>query len=104
MNKQYQVTLMCNNGEYRPVSCIITCEELDLNNKEVKKGLVRKGVQKICAKHYWSSTDLKQYGYATAKVREYDRTKIEAEAKARYDAIKEAHYADGSWKRPKQKS
>ena len=104
MGKQYQVTLMCNNGKYRPVSCLINYEELDLTNKEVKKDLVQKGVQKICAKHYWSSVDLKQYGYVTAKVREYDRVKIEAEAKARYSAIKEAHYQDGSWKRPKTKS
>lgn len=103
MNKQYQVTLMCNNGKYRPVSCIITCEELDLSNKEEKKGLVQKGVQKICVKRYWSNADLKKYGYTGAKVREYDRVKIEAEVKARYEAIKEAHYQDGSWKRPKTK-
>lgn len=104
MNKQYQVTLMCNDGKYKPVSCIITCEELNLNHKEVKKNLVQKGIKKICAKRYWTNIDLKKYGYTKVKVREYDKIKIEAEAKAKYDAIKEAHYKDGSWKRPKEKS
>lgn len=104
MIKQYQVTLVCNNGKYRPVSCIIKCEELDLINKEQKNALIEKGVQKICMIRYWSRSELTRFGYTKVKVREYNKTKIEIEANARYNTIKEAHYADGSWKRPRQKS
>lgn len=96
MNKQYQVTLMCNNGEYRPVSCIITCEELNLDNKEAKKDLIQKGIKKICAKRYWTNTNLKQYGYTRVKIREYNKAKLEA--KAKYEAIKEAHYKEEAGK------
>lgn len=102
MDKQYQITLLCDNGKYKPVSCIIKSEEVDLTDKRVKKSLVQKGTQKICNKRYWTAADLKRYGYTRAKVREYDKDKIAAEAEARYNAIKEAHYADGSWKRPKK--
>ena len=101
--KEYQVTLMCKSGKYKPVSCIIKCEEVDLTDKEARRTLVREGTKKICVKRYWGSTDLKRYDYTIAKVREYDKEKIAAEAKARYDAIKEAKYASGEWKRPKGK-
>lgn len=103
MSKQYQVTLMCGSGKYKPVSCIIKHEALDINNKEEKMTLVREGIQRICIKRYWTKADLKRYNYTKVKVREYDRSKIEAEPKARYETIKEAHYQDGSWKRPKEK-
>lgn len=104
MTKEYQVTLMCKDGKYRPVSCLIKCEELNLLDKNQKKDLIRKGTQKICLKRYWTGSDLMRYGYTKAKVRLYDRNQIAADAKAKYDAIKEAHYADGSWKRPKTKN
>lgn len=103
MVKEYQVTLMCKDGKYRPVSCLIKCEELDLLNKEQKKDLIKKGTQKICLKRYWTGSDLVKYGYTKAKVRLYDEEKIAEDAKLRYTAIKEAHYADGRWKRPKEK-
>lgn len=103
MMKEYQITLMCASGKYKPVSYIIKSEEVDLTNKDAKKALVRQGTQKICIKRYWSSSDLKKYDYTRAKVREYDKEKIAAEAKAKYDAIKEAKYASGEWKRPKGK-
>lgn len=103
MKKQYQVTLICESGKYRPVSCLIQRETADLNNRAEKVALVQKGMEKICAKRYWRSADLKKYGYTRAKVREYDKDLIEKENRAKYEAIKEAHYAEGSWKRPKEK-
>lgn len=69
----------------------------------MKRTLVRNGLQKICSKRYRAKSDLKQYSYTNVKVREYDKTKIETEARIKYKAIKEAHYQDGSWKRPKDK-
>lgn len=99
---EYQVTLFCNNGKYKPVSCIVKSEKIDLKNKEDKKAIFNKGVQKIMIKRYWRTTDLKRYGYTSGKVREYDRKEIAAAAKARYDAIKEAKYQSGEWKRPKK--
>ena len=103
MVKEYQVTLMCASGKYKPVSCIIKNEEVDLTNKDVRTELVKQGTQKICIKKYWSSKDLKKYGYTKAKIREYDKQKIAEESAARYEAIKEAKYASGEWKRPKGK-
>lgn len=100
---QYQVTLFASNGKYKPVSCIIDNDKIDLNNKEDKKKVFTKGVQKICAKRYWSKSDLTKYSYTRGKVREYNKAEIAAAAKARYDAIKEAKYQSGEWKRPKQR-
>ena len=37
------------------------------------------------------------------KIRECNKEKRDAESKARYEAIKEAKYATGEWKRPKGK-
>lgn len=101
--KEYQITLMCASGKYKPVSCIIKSEEVDLTNKNAKKALVRQGTQKICIKRYWSSSDLKKYDYIRAKIREYNKEEIDAANKARYDAIKESRYQSGEWKRPKTK-
>jgi hypothetical protein len=103
MNKQYQITLMSESDKYRPVSTIVTCEEVDLTNREAKKNLIIEGTKKICIKRYWGKRELKLYGYTKAKVREYDKEKIEQENKERYEKIKEQHYQDGSWKRPKNK-
>lgn len=103
MIKEYQVTLKCASGKYRPVSCIVKTEEVDLNDKTAKQGLINKGVQKICIKRYWNSSDLKKYEYTKVLVREYNKVEIEAAAQVRYNAIKEAKYASGEWKRPKAK-
>lgn len=103
MMKEYQVTLMCTSGKYKPVSCIIKSEEVDITDKGARTELIKQGTQKICAKRYWSSKDLKKYDYTKAKVREYDKQKIAEESAARYEAIKEAKYASGEWKRPKGK-
>lgn len=108
MKKQYQVTLICGTGKYKPESCIVTNEQemdIDLSAFDcTKKEIIKKGIAKICAKHYWSNADLKKYDYTKVKVRAYDKEKIEAEKKARYEAIKEEKYASGEWKRPKSQA
>lgn len=99
MKKQYQVTLMCNNGKYKPVSTIVSLEETS-----DKKAIMREGQRKIMIQRYWTMADLKKYGYTSGKVREYDREKIERENAERYARIKEEKYASGEWQRPKSKA
>ena len=98
MKKQYQVTLICENGKYKPVSTIVTMEETT-----DRKAIMREGEKKIMIKRYWSMADLTRYGYTKGKIREYDKEKIEQENAARYEALKEEKYASGEWKRPKSK-
>lgn len=100
---EYQITLFSETGKYKPVSAIIKREqEVNLNDLAAKKQLVIDGTTKICQKRLWQSTMLKQFGYNRAKVRVYDKAKIEQENKERYEKIKEAKYASGEWKRPKK--
>ena len=100
---QYQVTLMCETGAYKPVSTIITVKEkVDLSNIAEKKKIINLGITKICQKRYWTSRDLKKYNYTKAKVREYDKEKIAQENAERYAKIKEEKYASGEWKRPQK--
>lgn len=98
MKKQYQVTLICENGKYKPVSTIVTMEETT-----DRRAIMREGQKKIMIKRYWSMADLTRYGYTKGKIREYDKEKIEQENAARYEALKEEKYASGEWKRPKSK-
>jgi len=104
---QYQVTLVSTSGKYRPVSAIVITEDskekYDLLNKDDRKKLVNRGVQKICLARNWGSAELKKYNYTQSKIRVYDKAKIKAEEKARYNRIKEEKYASGEWKRPKEK-
>ena len=107
MLKEYQVTLVCASGKYRPVSCIVKKDTnviASIGKEEYTKQIRKAGIAKICQKRYWSVADLKKYDYTICKIREYDKEKIEAENKARYEAIKEAKYASGEWKRPKGKN
>ena len=98
MKKQYQVTLICENGKYKPVSTIVTMEETT-----DRRAIMREGQKKIMIKRYWSMADLTRYGYTKGKIREYDKEKIDQEKAARYEALKEEKYASGEWKRPKSK-
>lgn len=105
MIKEYQVTVMCENGKYKPVSCIIKREQDDVLTigKEAFTREVRKaGIIKICQKRGWTAADLKRFGYTRVLAREYDRERIAEANAARYEAIKEAHYASGEWQRPKK--
>ena len=99
MKKQYQVTLLCKTGQYKPVSTIVTLEATD-----DKQLIMREGQRKIMIQKYWTMTDLKKYGYTSGKVREYDREKIAQENAERYARIKEEKYASGEWQRPKSKA
>lgn len=104
MRREYQVTLLCATGQYRPVSTIVTKEQnniIDLttipNSKEMIK---QEGIKKICQKRGWTERELKQYSYTRIKVRYYDRELIAKEKQEKYEKIKETHYQDGTWKRP----
>lgn len=105
--QQYQVTLMCASGQYKPVSCLVSIEQeqgIDLTtDKDRKKEIQTIGIQKICALRSWSKVDLKNYNYTKAKVRLYDKDKIDKENKERYERLKEEKYASGEWKRPQEK-
>lgn len=101
---EYQVTLFCGTKKYKPVSCIIKREtEVNLADAQVKRSILNDGMKKICIQRGWTAKDLTAFGYGTGKVRVYDKAKIEADAKARYEAIKEEKYASGEWKRPGKK-
>ena len=101
---QYQVTLMCETGAYKPVSTIITTKEkVDLSNIAEKKKIINLGIMKICQKRYWTNRDLKKYSYTKAKVREYDKEEIERQKKENYEKLKQEKYACGEWKAPKKK-
>lgn len=87
--KQYQVTLFCESGKYRPVSCLIKKDAASAFDAQLKETLKREGLLKICQTRGWDSRDLKEYGYTKIKIREYDKEKIEAENAARYEKIKQ---------------
>lgn len=108
MKKKYQVTIMCGNGAYKPISTLIEVEQTDdadlTKDKTKKKEIIQRGVNRICATRYWTSKDLAKYGYTTAKVRVYDRLAILQQQKENYEKLKEEKYASGEWKRPKNKA
>jgi len=104
--KQYQVTLYCSGGKYKPVSAIVNYQQINPNisalvDPESKAEIRARGIQKICAVRYWDKRDIKKYGYDRVNMRAYDPEKIAEKNAARYEAIKEAKYATGEWKRPK---
>ena len=73
MRKEYQITLFCSTGAYKPVSCIVKREQYSdadySANPTVKKELQKMGVKKICEKRGWGLNDLSRYGYTRYKVR-----------------------------------
>ena len=62
MQKQYQVTMVCATGQYRPVSTIVTIEQSNddnlLLNPKKKKEIIDKGIVRICQKRYWTSREV----------------------------------------------
>lgn len=107
MKQKYQITITCGSGAYKPISTLIEVEQSEnvnlLLNPTEKKKIINKGVQKICASRYWTSSDLKRYSYDKVKIRIYNKEEIEKEQKERYEKLKEEKYASGEWKRPKKK-
>lgn len=80
MMKEYQVTMYCVTGQYKPISTIVKIEQahddnllLDANRK---REIIDKGVIKICQKKYWTSKDIKKYGYTKVKAREYKKEQV----------------------------
>ena len=65
--RTYQVTIYCTTGQYKPISCIVKSADTD------KSRIINQGVQKICAKKYWTKADVKKYGYTKTKVRKYEK-------------------------------
>ena len=105
MMKEYQITLICTTGQYKPVSCIVkkdSKEVLEKGRTAFVKELQQQGIKKICQKRLWTNADLKKYGYTKVKVRQYDKEKIAKENAERYEKIKEEKYASGEWKRPEE--
>lgn len=91
MIKEYQVTLVCSTGQYKPVSCIVKKDDnriAEVGQDAFKAELKKDGVIKICQKRYWTNADLKKYFYTRVKIREYDKEKIEKENAERYERIK----------------
>lgn len=82
-----QVTLFDVTGRYRPLSTLISIESMEYYKANASKVHVR-AIQKICAQRYTSWDSLKKSGYAKLKVREYNKEKIVAEQKERYEKIK----------------
>ena len=90
MIKEYQVTLICETGQYRPVSAIVKADDKTaevIGVDAFKRQIRTQGITKICQKRYWGSSDLKRYHYTKVKMREYDKEKIEKENAERYGWI-----------------
>ena len=54
MLKEYQVTLVCTSGKYRPVSCIVKKDTdiiASIGKEEHTKQIRKEGITKICQKH-----------------------------------------------------
>lgn len=91
MIKEYQVTLICTTGEYRPVSAIVKADTDNLakvGKLAYTSDIRTRGIQKICQKRYWGNLDLKRYHYTKVKMREYNKEQIEKENAERYEKIK----------------
>jgi len=102
---EFQVTLFCITGKYKPVSTIVKRKTAcDISDATIKRQILNEGMQKICNTRGWSARDLAAYGFKTGKIRVYDKEKLDKEAEMRYNKIKEEKYASGEWKRPKNKN
>ena len=83
---QLQVTLFDERGKYKPVSTLVEMPKKEVIAKNFKP-YRDKGVQKICAKHYWTAKDIKKY-FTQVKIRIYNEEKVKAENENRYNEIK----------------
>ena len=104
IKQQYQVTLLCADNVYKPVSTIVTVEQeegVDLT-KDVaeRKAIQNKGIIKICQKRGWDKRGLQRQHMTRVKSRLYDKAKIEQDKIDKYNKIKEQKYAIGEWRRP----
>lgn len=107
MTIEYQVTLLCVDDTYKPVSTLVKREQKSqtmnlLNFPAEKKKIIDEGIAKICIKRGWTTADLEEFGYIKGRARKYDREKVKAENAARYEEIKKEKFASGEWKPTKK--
>lgn len=91
MIKEYQVTLMCSTGKYKPVSTIVKVDTTTLatmGKEAYLKDIRYRGINAICTKRYWNAKDLQKYNYTVCKMRVYDKEKIQKENEEKYEKIK----------------
>ena len=67
-----QVTIFDNKKEFKPISTIIQADNLD-NKSE----LIKRGMTKIATRKGLTPNEIYSRGYTIAKVREYDKEKIQ---------------------------
>ena len=73
-----QVTIFTKNGKYKPMSTVFTVADgFDIEQR--KQELMQKGLREIAIKRGLTTEQLRAYGFNYAKVREYDKAKIEKE-------------------------
>ena len=71
MMKEYQVTLFAKNKKYKSVACIVRDSKgYNLDDPTDRKHLIKRGVEKICILRGWTTRDLEELTFLTAKVRE----------------------------------
>ena len=83
---QIQITLMSTGG-YRPLSTLIDCESWQ-EYQAHKAQYQEKAIIELCAKRHMTMRDLRKYGYTELRARLYDKEKIAAVNRARYEQIK----------------
>lgn len=74
--KDYQVTLYCADGRFRPVSCIVphkVVAGIEGDREKLVTTLKQEGIKKICQKRFWSGSDLKKYNYTKVKIRAVEK-------------------------------
>lgn len=83
---QVQITLISESG-YKPLSTLIDCESWE-EYQANKIAYQQKAVTYMLAKRYMTVRDLRKYGYTEIRARVYDKERIQAENRARYEKIK----------------
>ena len=73
-----QVTIFTKSGKYKPMSTVFTVADgFDIETH--KQQLMQRGLREIAIKRGLTTEQLRAYGFNYAKVREYDKAKIEKE-------------------------
>lgn len=75
-----QITLFDKEGRYKPVSTLVKVESVKYY-KEHKSEVNQQAMIKICQKRGWTGKQLKEFGYTTLKVRNYDLVKKTSKSK-----------------------
>jgi hypothetical protein len=73
-----QVTIFTKNGKYKPMSTVFTVAD-GFDIETYKQQLMQRGLREIAIKRGVTTEQLRAYGFNYAKVREYDKAKIEKE-------------------------